>query len=276
MRDKGTETATRGESESLPETRLRLLDKVALVTGGDTGIGRAICLAFAREGASVVVDYVGDRLPARQLVEELESLGARAVAVAADVSKPDEVERLVQTAVAAYDGIDILVNNAGVEEQHPFLEMPLEVWNHVLAVNLTGVWLCTQAAARQMVARGRGGRIINISSVHEEMAMPTNAPYCAAKGGVRMLMRTVAVELAPYGITVNDVAPGAIDTPMDARLKSDPGKMRELLSEIPLGRMGRPEEVAGLCVFLASGAAAYVTGATYVIDGGMMKNAGTL
>ena len=209
-------------------------------------------------------------------MEQIESLGARAVAVAADISKPDEVERLVGTAVEAYGGLDILVNNAGIEEQHPFLEMPLEVWNNVIAVNLTGVWLCTQTAARHMVERKRGGRIINISSVHEDMAMPTNAPYCAAKGGLRMLMRTVAVELAPYGITVNDVAPGAIDTPMDAALKRDPVKMRQLLSEIPIGRMGTPEEVAGLCVFLASDAAAYVTGATYVIDGGMTKKAGSL
>ena len=255
---------------------LHLRGKVALVTGGDTGIGRAIALAFAREGASVVVDYHRARPPARKLVEQIESFGARAVAVAADISKPDEVERLVGTAVEAYGGLDILVNNAGIEEQHPFLEMPLEVWNNVIAVNLTGVWLCTQTAARHMVERKRGGRIINISSVHEDMAMPTNAPYCAAKGGLRMLMRTVAVELAPYGITVNDVAPGAIDTPMDAALKRDPVKMQQLLSEIPIGRMGTPEEVAGLCVFLASDAAAYVTGATYVIDGGMTKKAGSL
>jgi len=255
---------------------LHLWKTVALVTGGDTGIGRAIALAFAREGASVVVDYHRATPPARKLVEQIESLGARAVAVAADISKPDEVERLVGTAVEAYGGLDILVNNAGIEEQHPFLEMPLEVWNNVIAVNLTGVWLCTQTAARHMVERKRGGRIINISSVHEDMAMPTNAPYCAAKGGLRMLMRTVAVELAPYGITVNDVAPGAIDTPMDAALKRDPVKMRQLLSEIPIGRMGTPEEVAGLCVFLASDAAAYVTGATYVIDGGMTKKAGSL
>jgi glucose 1-dehydrogenase len=258
------------------DAHLHLREKVALVTGGDTGIGRAIALAFAREGASVVVDYHGASPPAQELVEQIESLGTRAVAVAADISKPDEVERLVGTAVEAYGGLDILVNNAGIEEQRPFLEMPLEVWNNVIAVNLTGVWLCTQIAARHMVERKRGGRIINISSVHEDMAMPTNAPYCAAKGGLRMLMRTVAVELAPYGITVNDVAPGAIDTPMDAALKRDPVKMRQLLSEIPIGRMGTPEEVAGLCVFLASDAAAYVTGATYVIDGGMTKKAGSL
>ncbi len=264
------------DREATEGARGQLLGRTAVVTGADTGIGKGISLAFARAGASVVVDYHGEELPARQLVERIEQLGGRAVAVPADVTEPDEVERLVAAAVDTYGGLDILVNNAGIEQQQPFLETPLEVWNAVIAVNLTGVWLCTQAAAKHMVERGRGGRIVNISSVHEDLAMPANAPYCAAKGGVRMLMRTLAVELAPHGITVNDVAPGAIDTPMDARTKRDPDKLRQLLSEIPLGRMGTPDEVAGLCVFLASDAAAYVTGATYVIDGGMTRQAGSL
>ncbi|MGH7708122.1 MAG: SDR family oxidoreductase [Vulcanimicrobiaceae bacterium] len=254
---------------------MQLHGKVAVVTGGDTGIGKAITLGLAREGASVVIDYHGDSRPADDLVEAIENLGVHAVAVAADVTKPDEVATLVRTAVERFGGLDIFVNNAGIEEQHPFLEMPLEVWNKVIAVDLTGVWMCTQAAAQQMVKQKRAGRIINISSVHEDMTMPTNAPYCAAKGGVRMLMRTVAVELAPYGITVNDIAPGAIDTPMDAALKKDKAKLDKLLAEIPLGRMGKPEEVAGLCVFLASDAAAYITGATYFIDGGMTKQSGS-
>ncbi len=175
-----------------------------------------------------------------------------------------------------FGGLDILVNNAGIEKKHPFLEMPLEVWNKVIDVNLTGPWLCSQAAAKQMVRQKRGGRIINISSVHEELAMPTNAPYCAAKGGLRMMMRTIAVELAPHAITVNDVCPGAVDTPMDEPLKHDKKKYDALLGEIPLRRMAKPEEIAELCVFLASDAGAYITGASYVIDGGMTKQSGSL
>lgn len=255
---------------------MQLANKTAIVTGGDTGIGRAIAIAYAREGANVVIDYFGDEAPAKAVFDEIENLGATAACFAADVSKPDEVDELIGRAVGRFGGVDVLVNNAGMEEKHPFLEMPFDVWNKVLAVDLTGVWLCSQRAAQQMVRQKRGGRIVNISSVHEEMTMPTNAPYCAAKGGVRMLMRTIAVELAPYGITVNNVCPGAVDTPMDAKLKQDGDEYEKLLGEIPLHRMAKPEEIAGLCTFLASDAAAYVTGASYVIDGGMTKKSGSL
>ena len=223
---------------------MRLRDKVAIVTGGDTGIGKAIVLRFANEGASVAIDYHGDSGPADALVDQIENLGGRAIAIGADVSSNDDAARLVQTTVEKFGGVDILVNNAGVEQKHPFLETPFDVWSKVIAVNLTGVWLCTQHAVKRMATQKRGGRIINISSIHEDVAMPTNAPYCASKGGVRMMMRTLAVELAPLGITVNDVAPGAIDTPMDAPLKRDPGEMKDLLAEIPLGRMGRPKRSA--------------------------------
>lgn len=257
-------------------TRGRLAGKVAIVTGGDTGIGKAISIAFAREGASVMVDYVGESRPAADVVEEIESFGGKAFAIAADVSKPGEVSELTDRTVEHFGGIDILVNNAGIERQRAFLETPLSVWNEIIAVNLTGVWNCSQAAARRMAAQRRGGRIVNISSIHEELAMPTNAPYCASKGGVRMLMRTIALELAPYGITVNDVCPGAVDTPMDARLKSDRDEYDRLIAEIPLRRMAKPEEIAEVCTFLASEAGAYVTGASYVIDGGMTKQAGSL
>jgi glucose 1-dehydrogenase len=255
---------------------MRLQNKVAIVTGSATGIGRAIALAMAREGAAVAIDYVGSADGADQLVQQIASIGGKAIAVEADVSQPDQVANLVKQTIQKFGYLDILVNNAGIEKKVPFLEVPLDLWNNVIAVNLTGPWLCAQAAARQMVAQGKGGRIINISSVHEDLPMPTNAPYCTAKGGLRMLMRTIAVELAPYQITVNNIGPGAIDTPMDAPLKQDPELLQALLQEIPLGRMGKPEEVAELAVYLASDAAAYITGSTFFIDGGMLRQAGSL
>jgi glucose 1-dehydrogenase len=255
---------------------MQLTDKVAIVTGGDTGIGAAISLEFAGEGARVIVDYHGDRGPALAVVESIENLGGKALAVSADISKEDEVAELIRQTVHRFGGVDILVNNAGIEHQQPFLDTALDLWSKVIAVNLTGAWMCSQAAAKAMVAQKRGGRIINVSSIHEELAMPTNAPYCASKGGVRMLMRTIAVELAEHGITVNDVCPGAVDTPMDAKLKADHAKYQALLNEIPLRRMADPREIAALCVFLASDAGAYVTGASYMIDGGMTKRGGSL
>ena len=264
------------KAEVSRETGLRLEDKVAIVTGGDTGIGKAICIAMAREGAKVVIDYHGDESAANALIEQIQAAGGTTCAIAADVSKEQDAVQLVEAAVRQYGKLDIMVNSAGTEEQHPFLEMPPDVYERIIAVNLTGVWLCSQIAARRMVEQSRGGRIINISSIHEEVAMPTNAPYCAAKGGVRMLTRTLSIELAPYGITVNNVCPGAIDTAMDKGVERDLEKYERLLKEIPLRRMGKPEEVAAMCVYLASDDAAYVTGSSLFIDGGMSKNSGSL
>ena len=264
------------KAEIARETGLRLRDKVAIVTGGDTGIGKAICIAMAREGAKVVVDYHGSEAPAIALVNQILAFGGTACEIGADISKPDQVRDLVAAAVERYGKLDIMVNNAGIEEQHPFVEMPLDAYEKTIAVNLTGTWVGSQLAAQQMIKQQRGGRIINISSIHEEITMPTNAAYCASKGAIRMLTRTIAVELAPHGITVNDVCPGAIDTPIDAPVKRDPQKMQTLLSEIPMRRMGRPEEIAQLCVYLASEDAAYVTGASIYIDGGMSKKSGSL
>jgi glucose 1-dehydrogenase len=264
------------KAEVARETGLRLRDKVAIVTGGDTGIGKAICLAMAREGARVVIDYHGEREPASALVREIQAFGGTAFEIGANVAKLEDVRAIIAAAVERYGHLDVIVNNAGIEEQHPFLEMPLEVYEKTVAVNLTGTWLASQIAAQQMVKQRRGGRIINISSIHEEISMPTNAAYCASKGAIRMLTRTIAVELAQHGITVNCVCPGAIDTPIDAPVKRDPQKMQALLSEIPMRRMGRPEEVAQMCVYLASEDAAYVTGASLFIDGGMSKQSGSL
>jgi glucose 1-dehydrogenase len=255
---------------------VRLENKVAIVTGSSSGIGAAIALAFATEGAAVVINYSRHPDSAQKVLDEIESAGGKGIVVGADVSDPKEVESMIQKAVDAFGRLDIVVNNAGMEHRMPFLETPFEVWQQTIAVNLTGTWLGCQAAAKQMVAQGDPGRIINVSSVHEDLAMLTNSPYCASKGGVRMLMRTLAVELAPHEITVNNIAPGAIDTPMDAPLKQDPDKMKELLAEIPLGRMGKPEDVANLALFLASDASSYVTGSTLFVDGGMIRQAGAL
>jgi glucose 1-dehydrogenase len=255
---------------------LRLENKVAVITGSSLGIGSAIALALAKEGAAVAVDYRSHPDEAKEIVEQVENFGGRAISVHADVSSPEDVKNLIQKAVEEFGRLDVMINNAGMEEKMPFLETPLDVWNKTIAVNLTGAWLGCQEAAKQMVSQGGSGRILNISSVHEDLPMPTNSPYCATKGGLRMLMRTIAVELAPHNITVNNIAPGAVATPMDAPLEEDANKMQQLLSEIPLRRMGKPEEVAALAVYLASDDAAYVTGSTFVIDGGMMRSSGRL
>jgi glucose 1-dehydrogenase len=196
--------------------------------------------------------------------------------VEADISLPDDVNRLVQKTVAAFGKLDIFVNNAGIEKKIAFVDYPLQEWQKIMAVNLTGPFLCAQAAAKQMIRQGGGGRIINISSIHEDLPMPKNAAYCAAKGGLRMLMRTIAVELAPHQITVNNIGPGAIYTPIDKDVERDARLNERILAEIPMGRWGKPEEVAQLAVYLASDDAGYITGSTYFIDGGMLRNAGSL
>jgi glucose 1-dehydrogenase len=254
------------------DLRVNLRGKTAIVTGSATGIGKAIALRFGRDGANVTIDYRGDASDAAQaIVAEIERSGGHGLAVAADVTDERAVDDLVARTVERFGGLDVLVNNAGIEEAHALVDTPLEAWNRILTVNLTGPFLCSRAAARAMIARGRSGRIVNISSVHEDLAMPNNAAYTASKGGVRMLMRTLALELAPHGITVNDVAPGAIATPINADVRQDPKQRNELLAEIPLGRVGQPDEIAALCAYLVSDAAAYVTGSTFVIDGGLMR-----
>jgi glucose 1-dehydrogenase len=201
---------------------MRLGNKVALVTGSSSGIGEAIALAFAREGATVVVNYSRHEDAAQEVLEKIEGSGGKGLVVGADVSDPKEVEAMIQQAVGAFGRLDIMVNNAGMERKMPFLETPFEVWKETIAVNLTGTWLGCQAAAKQMVTQGDGGRIINVSSVHEDLAMPTNSPYCATKGGVRMLMRTLAVELAPNDITVNNIAPAPSKPPWTPRWNKIP------------------------------------------------------
>ena len=251
-------------------------DKVAIVTGADSGIGRAIAIQFAKEGATVVVNYAHNEQKADEVRQIIEKNNGKSLVIQADVSQYQQAIGLIQQAAEHFNQLDILVNNAGMEIHSPFLDVTEEQFDRVLSVDLKGAFFCAQAAAREMVNRKTAGRIVNISSVHEDLAMPKNVPYCCAKGGLRMLTRTISLELAPYNITVNNIAPGAIHTPIDADVEADPEKMAALLKEIPLSRMGQPEEVAKLALYLASDAAAYVTGSTYVIDGGLSINTGAL
>lgn len=251
-------------------------NKVAIVTGADSGIGRAIAIQFAQEGATVVVNYVHNQQKAEEVRQAIEKSKGKSLVLQADVSQYQQAIGLIQQTVEHFNRLDIMINNAGMEIHSPFLDVTEEQFDKVVSVDLKGAFFCAQAAAREMIKRKTVGRIINISSVHENIPMPKNVPYCCAKGGMRMLMRTIAIELAPNNITVNNIAPGAVQTPIDADIEADPEKMKALLDEIPLHRMGQPEEIAKLALYLASDASAYVTGATYVIDGGLSINSGAL
>jgi glucose 1-dehydrogenase len=254
---------------------MRLQGKVAIVTGGARGIGEGIAVRFAKEGAAVVIDYIGEPDAANAAVAQIQSFGGKAIAVRADVSDPGQVANLIAESVKAFGKLDIVVNNAGIEAKHDFVDFPLEEVRKIIDVNLIGPLMVAQVAARQMIQQGHGGRIINISSVHEDLPMPTNAPYCASKGGLRMLTRTIAVELAKHKITVNNIGPGAIYTAIDADIQAQPELEKLLMAEIPLNRWGQPGEVAGLALYLASDEASYVTGSTYFIDGGMLRQSGS-
>ncbi len=254
---------------------MKLQDKVAIVTGAATGIGQAIALRFAQEGAKVVVDYVGNPDAANKTTEQIKAVGAQSIAFAADVSKPDQVAALIDATIKQFGKLDIVVNNAGIETKAPFVDYPIADLQKILAVNLIGPFVVSQAAARQMIKQGNGGRIINISSIHEDLPMPTNAAYCASKGGLRMLTRTICVELAKDKITVNNIGPGAVFTPIDADIQANPTLEKALMDEIPLNRWGKPEEIAGLATYLASDEASYITGSTFFIDGGMLRQSGS-
>ncbi len=254
----------------------QLDQKVAIVTGSDSGIGRAIAIQLAHEGAIVVVNYAHAQDKAEEVRQTIEKNNGKALVIQADVSQYQEVTNLVQQTVSHFNRLDIMVNNAGMEIHAPFLEETEQNFDRVLGVDLKGAFFGAQLAAREMVKRKTAGRIINISSVHEDLPMPQNVPYCCAKGGLRMLTRTICLELAPHNITVNNIGPGAVHTPIDRDVEADPEKMAALLKEIPLHRMAQPDEVAKLALYLASDAAAYITGATYFIDGGLMRSTGGL
>jgi glucose 1-dehydrogenase len=250
----------------------RMVGKTAIVTGAGSGIGQGIAKRLGSEGARVVIDYVGSEAGAHETRKAIEAAGGQAVEVQADVTKAADIEKLVETAWTQFGSADVLVNNAGMEKRSDFWDTPEADYDRVLAVNLKGPFFLTQAFVRRLRAAKKPGRVINISSVHEDMVFPGFATYCCAKGGLRMLMRDLAVELGPLGITVNNIAPGAIATPINTTLLHDQPKLDALLNNIPLGRMGTPEDVAGLAAFLASDDASYVTGATFVVDGGLMRN----
>ena len=250
---------------------MRLHDKVALVTGASSGIGKAIATRFAAEGARVVINHrptPQDEQAAHDLAGQL---GAAAIAIAADVTRRDQVERMLAGTIERFGRLDIAVNNAGIEIKKPFVDVTDEDWQRVVAVNLYGGFVVSQIAARRMIEQGQGGKLIFISSVHEDIPFPGYAAYCASKGGVRMLMRNLALELAPHGISANSIAPGAIATPINQAVLDDPAALRNAISEIPVGRFGRPEEVASVAVFLASDEAQYVTGSSYFVDGGLTQ-----
>jgi glucose 1-dehydrogenase len=247
----------------------RLTGIRALVTGSSKGIGRGIALRLAQEGADVVINYNSDPGGADEAVAEIRALGRTAVALKGNVGAVDGVRTLVADSAKALGGLDVLINNAGIERHAPFWDVTEADYDAVVNVNLKGVFFAAQAFVQHCRTTGQPGRIINISSVHEDLAFPNFAAYCAAKGGLRMLTRTLAVELGPLGITINNIAPGAIETPINAKLLNDPVKLASLKAQIPLGRLGTPDDVSGLAVFLASAEAAYVTGSTYFVDGGL-------
>ena len=248
---------------------MRLIGKVALVTGSSQGIGRGIATRFAQEGADVVINY--NRTPggAQEVLREVEATGHRGLIVQADMGNTGDIRKLIATAVEHFGRLDILVNNAGVETHAPFWEVKEEDYDRVLNINLKGVFFATQAMVQHLMQTKRCGKIVNISSVHEELPFPNFTAYCASKGGLKMFTRNLAVELGPLGITINSVAPGAIETPINAKLLNDPKKLNSLLGQIPLARLGKPKDVAGVAVFLASDDADYVTGSTYYVDGGL-------
>ena len=255
-----------------PDPGRPLSGRVAIVTGGNSGIGRAVVLALARHGANIVIDFVAHPEATEELQRQVQALGDQAIGVEADVSRLDGLRSLVGAAVETFGRLDVFVNNAGIETRTSVLDTTVEQYERVMDINLKSAFFGTQVAARQMIAQGDGGRIINVSSVHEDWPMPGNTAYCLSKGGMRMLTRTAGVELAEHGINVVGVGPGAVATPINRATMDDPQKMAALNSAIPLGRMAEPAEIGDVVAFLAGSGASYLTATTIMVDGGMIQS----
>jgi glucose 1-dehydrogenase len=251
---------------------MHLKSKVAIVTGGNSGIGKAIVLELAKEGANVTVDYICHPDATDELEKQVAALGEQAIGVKADVSQVAELERLIAATVKAFGRLDVMVNNAGIETRTSILDTTEEQYETVLQVNLKSAFFGTQLAAKQMIRQGGGGRIINITSVHEDWPMPGNTAYCLSKGGMRMLTRTAGVELAPHNILVVGVGPGAVATPINLKTMNNPTELAKLNSSIPMGRMAQPQEIASVVAFLAGSGAGYITATTVFADGGIMQS----
>jgi len=247
---------------------MNLQSKVAIITGGASGIGAGIVRMFSQLGARVVIADV-DVEKAQALARQLQGEGREALVVEVDVSKAEQVQAMVEKTVAAFGGIDILVNSAGVGTLSSIVDMLEEEWDWIINVNLKGTFLCTQAVARWMIEHGRRGKIINLSSINEQVPLAGEAHYCASKGGVMMFTRAAALELAPYGIHVNAIAPGMIETPLTEEITQIPELRAAHLKQIPFGRFGKPEDVAKVAAFLASEWSDWITGSSIYVDGGM-------
>jgi len=251
---------------------MSLKNKVAIVTGGNSGIGQAIVLALAQQGASTVIDYVVHPEATEALESEIAKLGDQSIGVDADVSQIADLQKLVDAAVGKFGRLDIMVNNAGIETRTSVLDTTEDQYERVMSINLKSAFFGTQIAAKQMIKQGGGGRIINITSVHEDWPMPGNTAYCLSKGGMRMLTRTAGVELAPHNILIVGVGPGAVATPINLSTMDDPSKLAKLNAAIPIGRMARPEEIASVVAFLAGDGASYLAATTIFADGGLMQS----
>jgi len=250
---------------------MNLKGKTAVVTGGNSGIGAAIVLELAFQGANIVIDYISHPESTDALEKKIHALGERAVGVKADVSQIADLQKLVDAAVKQFGRLDIWVNNAGVETRTSLLDTTEEQYEKVLKINLKSAFFGSQLAAKQMIQQASGGRIINISSVHEDWPMPGNIAYCLSKGAIRMLTRTAGIELAKNNILMVNVGPGAVATPINLSTMKDPNLLKKLDAAIPLGRMADPKEIASVVAFLAGPGASYMTATTLFVDGGIMN-----